>query len=198
MPDLRNLLVGALGRSAVSFARWRSPGLELRGGLRMHYRARIYAPAGTRVTIGDGTWLGPGAIVDAWTGAITIGERSRIGIYSLVSGQGGLVIGDDVLIADHVTIIPANHRHDDLDQPIRTQGETRQGIVIEDWAWIGSHATVLDGVTVGRGAIVAAGAVVTKDVPPLAIVGGVPARILRYRESGAMAPVEADATRTVG
>jgi acetyltransferase-like isoleucine patch superfamily enzyme len=82
-------------------------------------------------------------------------------------------------------LIPANHRFDDVNRPIWTQGESRIGIRIEDGVWIGANATILDGCTVGEGSVVAAGAVVTRDVPPLSVVAGVPARVVRMRgESG--------------
>jgi acetyltransferase-like isoleucine patch superfamily enzyme len=107
--------------------------------------------------------------------------KFRINPYSLLYGQGGLTIGNNVLIASHCTIVPVNHTFSDPARPIQEQAETRQGIRIEDDVWIASHVTILDGVTVGRGAVIAAGAVVTKDVPPYAIVGGVPAKVLKDR-----------------
>ncbi len=117
------------------------------------------------------------------SGFIQIGNRCSINSFCHLTGQGGLTIGDDVRIATHVVMIPANHRFDRQDIPIHKQGETRLGIIIEDDVWIGVGATILDGVTIGRGAVVAAGAVVNKTVEPYAIVGGVPARIISRRGS---------------
>jgi acetyltransferase-like isoleucine patch superfamily enzyme len=96
-------------------------------------------------------------------------------------GTGGVVIGDAVRIAAHVVIVAAMHRFDSVDIPIHEQGSSASGIVIEDDVWIGAGARILDNVRVGRGAIVGAGAVVVKDVEPFTIVGGVPARLLKYR-----------------
>lgn len=122
-----------------------------------------------------------GAYIAPWGGTIDIGARTFIGPYTVIYGHGGVVIGADVLIAAHVTVIPANHVFTASDRPIAQQGFTALGIVIEDNVWIGTGARILDGVRIGAGAIVAAGAVVTKSVPANAIVGGVPASVIRYR-----------------
>lgn len=140
------------------------------------------------MSIGDGTRIQRGAIIDGWGGSITIGRSCYVGHYSVLSGQGGLAIGDDVLIADHVTIFASNHRFEDPSRPIREQGETARGIRVGSDVWIATHAVILDGVTIGDGAVVAAGAVVSKDVPPGEIVGGVPARSIGVRGGPAIAP----------
>ena len=95
---------------------------------------------------------------------------------AVLDGHGGLLIGEGVRIATHAVSIPANDVFDDTDAPIRVQGETRVGIRIEDDVWIGANAVVLDGCVVGKGSVVAAGAVVTGDVAPYSVVGGIPAR----------------------
>lgn len=95
-------------------------------------------------------------------------------------------IGNDVEIASHCFVISSNHSFDRLDIPMRFQGVVAKGICIEDDVWLGSRVTILDGVTVGKGAIVAAGAVVNSNVEPFTIVGGVPAKYIkrRYIENG--------------
>jgi acetyltransferase-like isoleucine patch superfamily enzyme len=100
-------------------------------------------------------------------------------------GHGGLTIGAGVRIAAHVVIIPGSHNFADPDRLIYEQGMTYAGVTIGDDVWIGTGAKILDGVTVGRGAVIAAGAVVTKDVAPLAIVGGVPAKVIGRRGQSA-------------
>jgi acetyltransferase-like isoleucine patch superfamily enzyme len=110
---------------------------------------------------------------------VSIGAGTSIGPWSRIYGAR---IGEKVLIGPHVTIFKDNHRYDDLDRPIGDQGYSDpQPPVIGDWSWIGERAIVLPGRTVGRAAIVAAGAVVTQDIPPFAIVGGNPARVLGSR-----------------
>jgi acetyltransferase-like isoleucine patch superfamily enzyme len=110
---------------------------------------------------------------------IHIGAHCLIGEYSVVRGQGGVTLGDRVYTSPFSQIIAVNHVFDDPNRPFTEQGITAQGIVIEDDVWIGSGAVITDGVRIGRGAVVAAGAVVNSDVPPHAVVGGVPARVLR-------------------
>ena len=84
-------------------------------------------------------------------------------------------------IAPNVVIIGANHAFADPNKTLKSQGSTSKGIVIEDDVWIATNSSILDGVTIGKGSVVAAGAVVNKDVPPYSVVGGVPAKILKSR-----------------
>jgi acetyltransferase-like isoleucine patch superfamily enzyme len=129
-----------------------------------------------------GARFSDGVLVAPYGGWIKIGHDFFCGPYTVLYGHGGLQIGDHVMIAGHSFVIPANHNFADASVPVRDQGETRQGITIADHVWIGCGAKILDGVKIGRGAVIAAGAVVTRDVPELAVVAGVPARILKYRE----------------
>ncbi|HOG46438.1 MAG TPA: acyltransferase [Anaerolineae bacterium] len=110
---------------------------------------------------------------------IWVGRNCIIGEYSVLRGQGGIVIGDNVIIAPHVQIMAVDHVFDDPTRPILEQGLRAFGITIEDDAWIGAGAIILDGVRIGRGAVVGAGAVVTRDVAPHTVVAGVPARLVR-------------------
>lgn len=109
---------------------------------------------------------------------VSIGAHSVVNRDVLLDGRSGLVIGDNVSISEGVLLITLEH------DPNSPMFETRGGpIVIEDYVFIGTRVTLLPGVTIGRGAIVAAGAVVTKDVPEYQIVGGVPARTIGQRSS---------------
>lgn len=110
---------------------------------------------------------------------ITIGRDTFVGESVVVRGQGGVSIGDSVLIAPGAKILAVNHNFNDISRPIIEQGITGRGIVIEDGAWIGGGAVVLDGVRVGRGAVVGANAVVTRDVPPNTVVVGSPAKVVK-------------------
>jgi len=95
-----------------------------------------------------------------------------------------IIIGDNCMIAPRCAFMPYQHSFADVSRPMREQPKISQGdIVIEDDVWLGVNTTVLDGVTIGRGAIVGAGAVVTKSIPAYAIAGGVPARVIRFRNT---------------
>ena len=110
---------------------------------------------------------------------IRIGKRTFVGEETLMRGQGGIVVGDDVLFGPRVQVLAVNHVMSDPDQPIMHQGITAQGIRIGDGSWIGAGAIVLDGVTVGKHACIGAGAVVNADVPDHSLAVGVPARVVR-------------------
>jgi len=140
-------------------------------------------PAG--VSIGARTLVMHGAVLHVYNfrdlphAGIRIGSDSLIGEYTVIRGQGGVTLGDRVYTSPMTQIIAVNHVFSDPARPFVEQGITAEGIVIEDDVWLGAAAVVTDGVRIGRGAVVAAGAVVTGDVPAHTVVGGVPARVIR-------------------
>jgi acetyltransferase-like isoleucine patch superfamily enzyme len=113
---------------------------------------------------------------------IKVGRRTFVGESVVVRGQGGVTIGEAVLIGPGAQILAVNHNFNDPTLPIMDQGITGRGIVVEDGSWIGAGAVVLDGVRVGRGAVVGANSVVTRDVPPRSVVVGAPARVVHSVE----------------
>lgn len=168
--------------------------------------SRVRLRFASRIRLGHGAYLDEGVYIHACPGGVSIGERTlvmhgavlhvynfrqlphagiRIGCdgliseYTVIRGQGGVTIGDRVYTSPMTQIVAVNHVFDDPDRPFIEQGITAQGIVIEDDVWLGASVVVTDGVRIGRGAVVAAGAVVTNDVPPHTVVAGVPARIIR-------------------
>ena len=117
---------------------------------------------------------------------VTLGDRSGIGINASIGEQTH--IGSDVMMGPDCVIYTRNHRFDRLDIPMREQGYGPvEPVEIGDDCWIGGRVTILPGVHIGNGAVIAAGAVVTKDVPPYAVVGGVPAKIIYNRKDGTQA-----------
>lgn len=136
---------------------------------------------GGKIIIGKNTELLNGVLLMTYGGIIQIGNNCSINPYTVLYGHGNLTIGNNVLIAGHCIIIPANHKFSDINIPIREQGVSKVGIVIEDNVWIGAGCRILDGVTIGAGAIIAAGAVVNKDVLANTVVGGIPARLIKKR-----------------
>ncbi len=137
---------------------------------------------GNGVTIGRGACIRPSSYYGMDPGqGIEVGEGSAIGAYCWIGASGHVRIGRDVLFGPRVVLIPENHNFDDLEATIKSQGVTRAGIEIGDNCWIGCNVTILSGVTIGHGSIVAAGAVVRGNVEPYSIVGGVPAKLIRKR-----------------
>jgi maltose O-acetyltransferase len=114
--------------------------------------------------------------------SVEVGDYSELGQHSLI--HAGVKIGSYVIMGPSVKIYTRNHIFDSLDEPIARQGKSSRATVIGDDVWIGANVVILPGVTVGDHAIIAAGAVVTKSVPSLAIVGGNPAKVIKYRSRG--------------
>ena len=112
---------------------------------------------------------------------ISIGNNVSLNEYVFLSGYGGIVIEDNVRIGRGTTIITADHGFERLDIPIKDQPLLPGKVYIKQNVWIGANVTILKGVTIGLNSIIAAGAVVTKDVPDNVIVGGVPAKIIKNR-----------------
>ena len=139
---------------------------------------------GDHVTIGSYAMIRPSGYYGREIGVgLTIGNFSNIGPYCYIGCSGKTEIGNHVMMSPRVSIYSENHNFDRTDIPMKEQGVTRQETVIEDDCWIASNSIILAGVRIGRGSIVAAGSVVTKDVPPYAVVAGNPARIIKMRES---------------
>jgi len=134
------------------------------------------------LSLGDGVLVSRGTILSCKEGPIAVGARANFGWRCVVSSVGGVEIGEEALFAGGCYIGGGRYHLDDHQRSIASQGSFSKGPVrIGRGSWIGAHAVVLDGVNVGDGAVVAAGAVVAEDVPALAVVGGVPARIIRER-----------------
>lgn len=113
--------------------------------------------------------------------SIYIGENTYIAPGVCIAGQGDIHIGKNCMIAANSGIYANNHVFTDLSLPVKQQGTTREGIIIEDDCWLGHGVTVLDGVKIGKGSIIGAGAVVSKNIPPYSIAVGVPAKVIKDR-----------------
>lgn len=139
---------------------------------------------GGKVTVGRNTAIDIGTVLRADGGFIRIGDDCSVNPYCVLIGSvKGLIIGNGVRIAAHSAIIAQNHVFKDSSRYIYLQGISSKGIIIEDDVWIGAGARVLDGVTIRKGTVVAAGAVVTKSTESNSIVAGVPARKISQRNT---------------
>jgi acetyltransferase-like isoleucine patch superfamily enzyme len=138
---------------------------------------------GNNVTIGKNSILICTGVIRSRGVGISIGDNSAVGSQSFLGGQGGIDIGQNVIMGPGVRIFSENHNYADVSIPIRLQGESRRGVKIGDDCWIGASVTIVDGVSLGEGSIVAAGAVVTKSFPARSILAGVPGRLIGERGS---------------
>jgi acetyltransferase-like isoleucine patch superfamily enzyme len=175
--------------------------IRLGRGVYLDQGAYLHATPGG-IEIGDGTYVMHNTELHVFNfrdlphAFIRVGRNTFIGESVVIRGQGGVTIGDSVLIAPHAKILAVNHTYTDVTRPIIEQGISGRGIVIEEGAWIGAGACVLDGVRVGEGAVVGANAVVTRDVPPHTVVVGSPAKVVRdLREATLIASRERDHAR---
>jgi acetyltransferase-like isoleucine patch superfamily enzyme len=201
--SLAGNLPGALGLAARALLYRRlfrrlGPGAVIGRGVLLRHPGRI--AIGESAMIDDlcvldargsveGLSIGAAALVSRETilsckeGAISIGARANLGWRCVVSSVGGIVIGEAALLAGGCYIGGGRYHLSDRGRSIAEQGSYSRGpVTIGPGCWIGARAVILDGVQVGEGAVIAAGAVVTDDVAPFTIVGGVPARTIRARE----------------
>ena len=147
-------------------------GGKIANKIRLFCCKRMFAHCGKNVNVEHGAIVGAGK-------QIFIGDNSGIGVNSVVMKAQ---IGNDVMMGYDVLFVSENHKFGRSDIPMRLQGQRDDPpIIIGNDVWIGHRAILLPGVRVGNGAIIGAGAVVTRDVPDYAIVGGVPAKVLKFR-----------------
>lgn len=155
-------------------------GVDLNLGDGFHNCVRSPAARG-RIVLGDDAWIERGAVLWAFNGCIQLEQDVYLGPYVTIYGHGGVEIGAHTLVSMKATILSSNHAIPQEGQLIRGQPDELLPVKIGSDVWIGANAVVLGGVTIGDGAVVAAGAVVNRDVEPGAIVAGVPARLVRRR-----------------
>lgn len=181
MFSFRAKIASRFGWRCIEFGAIVKGNIRLGKGVFVASGAEIVAGKNERVEIGDDSFIHRGVLLYPYGGKIRIGKNVGINPYCVIYGHGGVEIGDDVLIATSCVIIPANHRRERLDLPIRSQGLICKGIKIENNVWLGARSVVLDGVKIGEGAVVGAGSVVSRDIPPNSIAVGVPAKVIRMR-----------------
>lgn len=133
-------------------------------------------------SIGNNSMIEDFTTVNNGVGDVVIGENSLVGLGNVIIGP--VQIGNNVILAQNIVASGLNHNYDNVSQPIHQQGVNVAPIVIEDDCWIGANTVVTAGVTIGKHSVVAAGAVVTKSIPPFSVAVGNPARVIkRYDET---------------
>lgn len=143
----------------------------------IHRSARMDTPPYRKFSLGDYSVVESFACINNAVGDVTIGDHTRIGLNNTIIGP--VTIGSHVNLAQGITITALNHNFKDTDKRIDEQGVSTTPVTIGNDIWIGANAVVLPGVTIGDHSVVAAGAVVTKDVPSHSLVAGVPAKVIK-------------------
>lgn len=139
--------------------------------------ARMDTPPYRKFSLGDYSVIESFACINNAVGDVVIGDHTRIGLHNTIIGP--VTIGCHVNLAQGITVTALNHNFEASDKRIDEQGVSTTPVIIEDDIWIGANAVILPGVTIGNHSVVAAGAVVTKNVPPHSLVAGVPAKIIK-------------------
>ena len=139
------------------------------------------------IVIGNGVFVGRNTILSCKNGDIVIEDRANLGFNCEIFSASRVRVGSDVLMAAYTYLVGGDHLYDRVDIPVLQQGRTARGIEVGPGAWLGAHVVVTDGSTVGRDAIVGAGAVVVGAIPEFAIAVGTPAKVIRDRRGEAAA-----------
>ncbi len=168
-------------RARIRSARRRAD-VHLHGMSFLGHRIELTAPLGEgRVIVGPWCWIGDGVALRSHRGRVTVGAKVVIGGGTTINSHLDVSIGDGTLIAEGVHITDFDHRTERVDVPIKDQGIVVAPVRIGPDVWLGRGVTVLKGVDIGRGSVIGAHAVVTRDIPPFSVAVGVPARVVRSR-----------------
>jgi acetyltransferase-like isoleucine patch superfamily enzyme len=162
------LLRDRLGLDGLAFI---GPGCRLEVGRSGH------------IELGRWSWIGHDCKLRSHEGLISIGAKTVLGQECTISSYQHVSIGRECVIADRVMMIDFDHGMVEVERPIRVQGIYKRDVRVGNNVWIGYGACILRGVTVGDNAVIGTGAVVTRDVPPNAVVAGIPARVIRMRRA---------------
>lgn len=161
------------------YIRLLAPFYQQRGpGAKIYHSVRMDTPPYRRFAIGTKSVVEDFTCINNAVGDVIIGNYTRIGLHNTIIGP--VSIGNHVNLAQGITVTALNHNFSDTSQLIDQQGITTQQVTISDDVWIGANAVILPGVNIGTHSVVAAGAVVNRDVPPYTVVAGVPAHVIKH------------------
>lgn len=174
----------------INTFRYYNKRIEIDSTADVSFKCRIEFSDNDFIKIGSKSIIKDFVKIETHYGFVIIGANCSVNSFCYLHGgkhpdskDGGIVIGDNVRIGAHTSIVAINHKTDRIDIPIRSQGWISKQIVIGDDVWIGANVTILLGVKVGKGAVIAAGSVVIKDVHDYAVIAGNPARTVRVRKA---------------
>ena len=181
-PKLKKLMTWFIMNQVETRPRWYirllAPLYQHRGRHSViHGSVRMDTPPYRKFHLGDYSVVESFACINNAVGDVSIGDHTRIGLHNTIIGP--VVIGSHVNLAQGITITALNHIFSDPQKRIDEQGVSTDQVIIEDDTWIGANAVILPGVTMGRHSVIAAGAVVTKDIPPHSLAAGIPAKIIK-------------------
>ena len=175
-----------------AWQRLRNPQLELKGMVFTGQRVQLWArPGHGRLVIGPWCWIGDDNKLRAHEGQLTLGSKVVMGRDNVINTYLDIELGDAAIVADWAYICDFDHRFERLDIPIKDQGIVKSPVRIGRDVWIGEKASVLRGVDIGDGSVVASHCLVNRSIPPFSIAVGVPVRVVRSRLPRGMEPDEA-------
>lgn len=146
-------------------------------GAKIRPRTRLDVVPWNKFELGIDSTIEDFSAINNGVGSVIIGDRTKIGLSNTIIGP--VTIGNDIRLAQNITVSGLNHNYQDVSRPIHLQGVSTSPITIENGTWIGANVVVLAGVTIGKHSVIAAGSVVTKDVPAFSVAVGNPARIVK-------------------
>ncbi len=179
-PKYAQLGLRFLRRRFLTLAGWR---WETSGLLFLGRRLQIQIDRRGKVRFGRFVWIGDGTKIRCHEGEVIIGDKTVIGQECTISAYRHVRIGEQCVIADRAMFIDFDHGMSEVERPVRVQGIYKRDVDVGSNVWIGYGACILRGVTVGDNAVIGTSSVVTRDVPTNAVVGGVPAEVIRMRET---------------
>jgi acetyltransferase-like isoleucine patch superfamily enzyme len=157
-------------------------GVTIERGVLIDGLSREGVSIGKSVSIGAYSIIRPTGVFSDLGVGVKIGDNCGIGPYSYLGAAGGVWIGDNVIMGQHISFHAENHNFEDLTRPIKDQGVTRKGIRVGSDCWIGSNVTFLDGCELGNGCVVGAGSVMVGKYPDCSIIVGVPGKVIKPRK----------------
>ena len=179
---LESIIVWCPGRTGYWLRKLAYSFLFKKCGVSLRLEPFVTIRGCSNISIGNNCTIMQNSSLYVVNSVLEIGENFSMNQNSVLGADmGSIHIGNNVLIAQNVVLRAADHCHQSIDIPIMKQGHIRGKIVIEDGAWICANCVITKDVIIGRDSIVAAGSIVTKNVPPLTIVGGVPAKVIKKR-----------------